>query len=79
MRRLASFAASLECPIALHVVFIAFTNPFVVASSLSVLLSLIFSRSEIDNVDNYSPKEWPSTFDLHVITPVWYDMCLLNM
>ncbi len=52
-RRLASFVACSLWPIALHDVDIAFKKHFVVASRLSVLLSLISSKSSVDNEDNF--------------------------
>ena len=51
-RRLASFAACSVWPMALHVVDIALRKLFVVAFRLSLLLSLICSKSSVDNVDN---------------------------
>ena len=44
----------------LHVVDIALRKLFVVAFRLSLLLSLICSKSSVDNVDNFSPNGMPS-------------------
>ena len=62
--RLASFAACSVWPMALHVVDIALRKLFVVAFRLSLLLSLICSKSSVDNVDNFSPSGMPSIVDL---------------
>jgi hypothetical protein len=76
-RRLACFAACSVWPMALHVVDIALRKLFVVAFMLLLLLSLICSKYSVDTADNFSPSGMPSIVDLHVITPVLYDICLL--
>ena len=74
---LAYLAASSEWPTDLHEVFIAFKKSLVFDSSVSKLCSSIFSRFSVYNVDNLSPSGKPFTLDLHVITPLMYDIHLL--
>ncbi len=44
---------------------------------LSLLLSSICTNYSVTNVDNFSPNGMSSIVDLHVITPVLYDICPL--
>ena len=53
---LASFAACSVWPMALHVVDVALKKLFVVAFRSSLLVSLICSKSSVENVDNFSPN-----------------------
>ncbi len=70
---------TLVCPMALRDLEIAFNNPFVFLCRLSVFLLVTSCRSSIVNFDSFSPNETPFTVDLHVITPVMYDISLLYM